>query len=263
MGDSDRVRKCVRTSDEMRGRKRARKKRRYGNRAKELLACFAEAGKQAGKLSDEAVLDVVRCCREKKTKASQSGTKDGKGEVFPGYYVEGHSGCEPRNRGSQEEDKMPVYICRWPNGDFSVASAANKERAIELLDEIGNAEGAPISVIEDFMIHFELKDSGDLEFESFGEATEGKIMEWGYPLLDDACAEFANGSLGDDERAKVIRQAVDAERQRVLHKTKEPEMELGKRIKGLTDAPAGTVNAIVKTRARRSLEKFRGKRTPY
>jgi hypothetical protein len=66
----------------MRGRKCARKKRRYGNRAKELLACFAEAGKQVGKLSDEAVLDVVRCCREKKTKAPQSGTKDGKGEVF-------------------------------------------------------------------------------------------------------------------------------------------------------------------------------------
>jgi hypothetical protein len=53
------------------------------NQAKELLACFAEAGKQVGKLSDEAVLDVVRCCREKKTKARKSGTKDGKREVLP------------------------------------------------------------------------------------------------------------------------------------------------------------------------------------
>jgi len=60
-----------------------RKKRRYGDRAKELLACFTEAGSQMGKLSDEAVLDVVRCCREKKTKVRQSGTKDGKKEVVP------------------------------------------------------------------------------------------------------------------------------------------------------------------------------------
>lgn len=67
-----------------RGRNRARKKkRRYGGRTKELLACFAEAGKQVGKLSDEAILEVLRCCREKKTKARQSGTKDGKGEVLP------------------------------------------------------------------------------------------------------------------------------------------------------------------------------------
>jgi hypothetical protein len=247
----------------MRGRKRARKKRRYGNRAKELLACFAEAGKQVGKLSDEAVRDVVRCCREKKLRRPSPEQRTAKEKFFPGYYVEGHSGCEPRNPGSQEEGKMPVYICRWPNGDFSVVSAANKERAIELLDEVGNAEGAPISVIKDFMIHFQLKDSGDLEFESFGEATEAKIMEWGYPLLDDAWAEVANGRLGEDERANVIRQAVDAERERVVHKAKEPETELGKRIKGLTDAPAGTVNAIVKNQARRSLEKFRGKRTPH
>jgi len=47
-------------------------KRRHANKAKDLLASFAEAGKQVGRLSDEAVLDVVRCCREKKTKARQS-----------------------------------------------------------------------------------------------------------------------------------------------------------------------------------------------
>jgi hypothetical protein len=158
---------------------------------------------------------------------------------------------------------MPVYICRWPNGDFSVVSAANRDRAIELLDEAGNAEGSQISVIKDFMIHFALKDSGELEFESYGEATESKIMEWGYPSLDDAWAEGMNGGLGEDERANVIRRAVAAERERVVHKAKEPETELGKRIKGLTDAPTGTINAIVKNQARRSLDKFRSKGKPH
>ena len=124
---------------------------------------------------------------------------------------------------------MPVYICRWPNGDFSIVSAVNKQRAIELLDEVGNAEGSP----------------------SYGEATEGKIMEWGYPLLDHAWGEIASGRLEEDRRANAIQEAVAAERARVVHAAKEPETELGKRIKGLTDAPAGTINRIVKDQARR------------
>jgi len=44
-------------------------KQRRGNRAKETLGCFAEAGKRMGELSDEAVLNIVRRCREKMTKA--------------------------------------------------------------------------------------------------------------------------------------------------------------------------------------------------
>jgi hypothetical protein len=134
-----------------------------------------------------------------------------------------------------------------------------KNERLNFSTKWGNAEESPISVIKDFMIHFELKDSGELEFESYGEATERKIIEWAYPLLDDAWAEVTNGSLGEDERANVIRQAVAAERQRVVHKGREPETELGKRIKGLTDVPARTVNAIVKNQARRSLDRFPGK----
>jgi hypothetical protein len=158
---------------------------------------------------------------------------------------------------------MPVYICRWPNGDFSIVSAANKDRAIELLDKAGNAEGSQISVIKDFMIHFALKDSGELEFESYGESTESKITGWGYPSLAEAWAEVINGGLGEEERARVIHRAVAAERERVVHKAKEPETEVGKRIKGLTDVPARMINAIVKNQARRSLDKFRGKGKPH
>jgi len=36
---------------------------------------------------------------------------------------------------------MPLYLCRWPNGDCSFVQAATKGEAIELLDEIANAEG--------------------------------------------------------------------------------------------------------------------------
>jgi len=154
---------------------------------------------------------------------------------------------------------MPVYICRWPNGDFSVVSASDKQRAVELLDEVGNAEGSPISMVRDFMIHFELKDSGKLEFERFGEATEGKVMEWGYPLLDAALAKIADQTLTEGERANAIREAVAAERRRVVHRNKEPETELGKRIKRLSDVPAGLINTIVKSQARKSMDRSRGK----
>jgi hypothetical protein len=56
---------------------------RHGNRGKELLRCFPEAGKQMGELSDEAVLDALRRCRKKAAKARSSGTKDGKKKVLP------------------------------------------------------------------------------------------------------------------------------------------------------------------------------------
>src|SRR5436190_1986526 len=33
-----------------------------------------------------------------------------------------------------------MYLCRWPNGDFSIVKARNKREAILLLDELGPAE---------------------------------------------------------------------------------------------------------------------------
>ena len=65
-------------------------------------------------------------------------------------------------------------------------SAVNKEIAFELLDEVGSAEGCPIITIKDFMVHFELRDSRELQFESYGETTENKIVEWAYPILNEA-----------------------------------------------------------------------------
>jgi hypothetical protein len=62
---------------------------------------------------------------------------------------------------------MPLYVCRWQNGDFSVVQANNKEHAIEMLDEVANAEGYPLYAIIDFMVHFRLTDSGEIELQGF------------------------------------------------------------------------------------------------
>ena len=62
-----------------------------------------------------------------------------------------------------------LFICRWPNGDFSVVKAASKDEAIELLDEVGNADGASLRKIGDFIANFKLTGSGDFRLEGFAD----------------------------------------------------------------------------------------------
>jgi hypothetical protein len=65
---------------------------------------------------------------------------------------------------------MAIYLCRWPNGEFSVVSAKTKSDAIELLDEWGNAEQASLSRMPDCMFDFRLDDDGQIELADIGEA---------------------------------------------------------------------------------------------
>jgi hypothetical protein len=83
---------------------------------------------------------------------------------------------------------MPLYICRWQNGDFSAVSAASKKDAIELLDEVGNAEVCELFTVKNFMVHFSLKQKTDelddfvpVELEGFGEETVDILSERVYP----------------------------------------------------------------------------------
>jgi hypothetical protein len=65
--------------------------------------------------------------------------------------------------------RTPLYLCRWPNGNCSFVWATTKGEVIELLDESANAEGCPLTGVQDFMVHFRLTDTGQLEFEEFSE----------------------------------------------------------------------------------------------
>ena len=56
---------------------------------------------------------------------------------------------------------MPLFICRWQNGDFSAVSASSKKDATELLDEVGNAETCELFTMKNFMVHFRLKQETD------------------------------------------------------------------------------------------------------
>jgi isopentenyldiphosphate isomerase len=79
---------------------------------------------------------------------------------------------------------MPLFICRWQNGDFSAVSAASKIEAIALLDEVGNAEVCELFTVKHFMVHFSLKqetnevdDFVPVDLEEFGEETVGTLSE--------------------------------------------------------------------------------------
>ena len=49
-------------------------------------------------------------------------------------------------------EQMPVYVCRWPNGDCSVVQARTKQAAIIKLDEMDNAEGCPLIRLDECQV---------------------------------------------------------------------------------------------------------------
>jgi len=160
---------------------------------------------------------------------------------------------------------MPVFMCRWSNGDFSFVSARNKSKAIAALDEIANAEGCPLSVVEDFMVHFYLDDDGSLELDGFGEVTENTIWK-DYPIRDETL-DHVFGKLKDEpltrEDMQVIGEAVSKERERVkAKKLKQPATHLGQEIKKVMDVPTSIIDQQIEEAAMEELKEFKPKGKP-
>jgi len=150
---------------------------------------------------------------------------------------------------------MPVFLCRWPNGDCSVVSARTEAEAIEHLDEVANAEGCPITQLSHLQLHFTLTDEGRLALEGMGEATEDDIFEFCYPELDRALA------LGSDVAGSVNR-----ERNRVpvtdAADLKAPATELGQTAKRQLDMPTSLVDRIVSSATKQRLKSFKPRGNP-
>jgi hypothetical protein len=117
---------------------------------------------------------------------------------------------------------MPVYLCRWENGDFSVVQAKNKMDAIQLLDEVGGASERNLTALRDFMVHFSLKDDGEFELEGFGEMTDSYIEE-AYPALFDESVYTEDG-----RDPALMREAAKKEKARLWPKNnaKTPDRSL-------------------------------------
>jgi len=166
---------------------------------------------------------------------------------------------------------MPLFLCRWPNGDCSVVLARTKEAAIVALDQVGNAEGCPIAQVRTFQMHFALTDQGELALDRFGEGTKEDLFAFAYPLLEHALDEAYRGegyadyeSLPPDRRAAIMR-AVRQERSRSDlegEATTEPQTELGRDVKGRTDMPTILIDRLVRKDATKTLKHFKDRGKP-
>jgi hypothetical protein len=111
---------------------------------------------------------------------------------------------------------MPIYMCRWENGDISFVSATSKNDAILALDEVGAATAEMLCAVNQFMVHLTLDDHGELELESLGEDTEHFISEVAYPILNKFQVEMISADVeGTDAAQKLIAEAVMQERMRL------------------------------------------------
>ena len=166
---------------------------------------------------------------------------------------------------------MPLFLCRWPNGDCSVVLARTREDAVIELDQVGNAEGCPITALRTFQIRFALTDRGELSLERFGEGTREEMVSFAYPLLENALEGAYRGedyesydNLPPDRRA-VIAHAVEQEQSRLdldEMRTTEPQTELGRDVKKQTNMPTVLIDRLVRKRAKNTLKKFRGRAKP-
>ena len=84
---------------------------------------------------------------------------------------------------TQYNHSVAMFMCRWPNGDLSFVSSRNKEEAIVMLDEWGDAELAELRQVQDLMLDFSLTDEGELAFQEFGEGCLEDIWDRAYPIL--------------------------------------------------------------------------------
>jgi hypothetical protein len=134
--------------------------------------------------------------------------------------------CEPLNdeEDDVEEFETGLYLCRWPNGEFSLVKADDRNDAVVQLDEWAGAEPSWLVPMETCMVDFRLNDRGEIELAEFGEETTEFIWEKCYPELDQVLSsedvlKHLSGKRSR-EAANKIRRAVEHERKRLWHSQK-------------------------------------------
>jgi len=147
--------------------------------------------------------------------------------------VKGQAGGSSEN--GLDEFETGVYLCRWPNGDFSIVRADTKREALVQLDEWAGAHPSQLFPVDKCMVDFRLNDAGEIELGQFGEETEQFIWETCYPdlyaLLSSVVPE--DGGEYTAKARESIRQAVEHERARLWKNQPEcpqAETEIGKTL---------------------------------
>lgn len=100
---------------------------------------------------------------------------------------------------------MPIFLCRWPDGNFSIVAARNNDEVLVQLAEFAEdffgekrsaaLKAAEISPMPSCMLHFELvppdvvtKKVDYFRVAGFGQETWDFIIKEAYPKLSEAIA---------------------------------------------------------------------------
>jgi len=118
-----------------------------------------------------------------------------------------------------DEFQTGMYLCRWPNGEFSLVKAETQRDALVRLDEWAGAHPSFLAPLDTCMVDFRLNDRGEIVLNEFGEETERVVWEHCYPGLDRVLSNpklALTGNRKHDREAKnQIRRAVRHERTRL------------------------------------------------
>jgi hypothetical protein len=170
---------------------------------------------------------------------------------------------------SSDEDDLDdwnddLYLCRWPNGDFSVVKAESKRNALVQLDEWAGALASWLIPLDTFMADFRLDDLGGMELKEFGEETKDFIRSRCYPALEAVVATLAATAEKVEystEEEEQIKKAVKYERTRLWNNQLEgppAKTELGKRLQASMGTTGPVADHYVEMAAKHLLESDAG-----
>jgi hypothetical protein len=162
---------------------------------------------------------------------------------------------------------MPAFCARWPDGSFSIVDADDETHALIQLDELGD-EPAELWPLQSCLLDFELTDAETFRMRHFGEQTGPEIMERAYPVLSKVLQNemFAEHPIeeGDEplkygaDAAKTLREAIDAERERLRDFQRTPATtEQGKDLERELGGSSVYIDAIVARVASKSLKRYK------
>ena len=167
---------------------------------------------------------------------------------------------------------MAIFLCRWPNGSFSIVGAASQSCALMQLDEIGDTDGAEINRMPSCLLDFEIISPGPnpemdfealIRFNAFGDETRAFLLEKAYPKLNQALAALPELEAKDPAAAQALwSEAVAFEKTRVHHDPVPAETEIGRHLQSQTGMSGAVANRVVRRAGRRILRSLETDSTP-
>jgi hypothetical protein len=211
----------------------------------------------------EIVCDTEETARELVESPDESAQEAMPARIAESTDIATAAGTEALAADDLDEYEADVYLCRWPNGEFSVVTAATKREAIIALDEWAGAHPSQLHPLDSFMADFSLTDQGEIVLNQFSEGTRDVIWKLSYPELDELLSSDEVTDLSGDFKPggrERILEAVKHERTRLWENQPkdEPTTELGKRIAAQMGTSAVVADHYVEKIAKRILESEEG-----